>query len=80
MLLHLYSVGAEPTHIKLDPENGHARAGANGYLHVNGNASGHADATRAREAEEFELHGLTSDDEDDGDDRPLVHKEMQRAD
>jgi hypothetical protein len=41
--------------------------------------NGHGDA-RAREAEEFELHGLTSDDEDEaGDDAPLVHKETQRA-
>lgn len=72
MLLHLYAVGAQPAYIKLDPEDGCPTP--NGHLHANG----HADA-RAREAEEFELHGLTSDDEDAGDDAPLVHKETQRA-
>jgi hypothetical protein len=72
MLLHLYAVNAEPeAYIKFDPEDGRSRL--NGHL-----TNGHADA-RARDAEEFELHGLTSDDEDAGDDEPLVPKETQRA-
>jgi hypothetical protein len=71
MLLHLYAVSAQPAYIKLDPEDG--RPHSNGHL-----VNGHADA-RAIDAEEFELHGLASDDEDAGDDEPLVHKEAQRA-
>ena len=74
MLLHLYSVSTQPAHIKLDPES--SRPTQNGYAHVNGHAS--ESARQAREAEEFELHGLTSDDEDE-DDAPLVHKESGRA-
>jgi len=80
MLLHLFAVNAQPSsHIKLDPEDG--RPTQNGYARANGHAhssSMEAERARAREAEEFELHGLTSDDEE-GDDAPLVHKETQRA-
>jgi hypothetical protein len=60
MLLHLYSSNAEPTSIKLDPEG----LRTNGAM--NGNANGHARPRmdrRVRDAEEFELEGLISDDE-----------------
>ena len=73
MLLHLYAVGAQPAYIKLDPEDGRP----NGHL-TNGHAP-ERDA-RVRDAEEFELEGLTSeDDELAGDDEPLVKKEIKRA-
>lgn len=74
MLLYLYAVNAEPAYIKLDPEDGRSNGNlTNGHL-----TNGHADA-RAREAEEFELEGLTSDDEDAAaDDEPLVKKEGRR--
>ena len=52
--------------------NGHA-PGSNGY-------SDTAALRHAQDAEEFELHGLESDDDDEaGDDAPLVHKEAQRS-
>jgi hypothetical protein len=72
MLIHLYAVGAQPASIKLDAESGRA----NGHIRLsNGQANGHLD----RDAEEFELEGLTSDDEDTaGDTDPLVTKEGRR--
>jgi hypothetical protein len=74
MLIHLYAVNATPAAIKLDAEqgNGHVRL-PNGHGHENGRL--------AREAEEFELEGLTSDDEEGaGDTDPLVaSKEGRRT-
>jgi len=72
MLIHLYAVGAEPAYIKLDAESGTG----NGHVRLpNGQANGHL----VRDAEEFELEGLTSDDEDvAGDTDPLVTKEGRR--
>lgn len=72
MLLYLYAVNAMPTSIKLDPEYGHS----NGHL-----TNGHVRQPdgRVRDAEEFELEGLTSEDEDEaGDSEPLVRKESRR--
>jgi len=79
MLLHLYAVNAEPASIKLDPEHGHQ----NGNGHANGHLSnGHArqNHEHIRDAEEFELEGLTSEEEDAGDSEPLVKKESRRGD
>jgi hypothetical protein len=76
MLIHLYAVGSQPAGIKLDAENGHLNGHVrlpNGHAHENGHI--------VRDAEEFELHGLTSDDEDEGagDTDPLVaNKEGRR--
>lgn len=56
MLLHLYAAHTSP----IDPKS--SSSGANGHL-----SNGHAvDARRARDAEEFELEGLMSDDDEDG--------------
>jgi hypothetical protein len=73
MLIHLYAVGSQPASIKLDTESGRQ----NGHVRLpNGHANGHI----ARDAEEFELEGLTSDDEDAaGDTDPLVTKEGRRT-
>ncbi len=64
MLLHLYAVYTWPTSVKPDGEavatdhrpNGHARAAATDRL--------------ARDAEEFELEALMSDDDDPDPDPP----------
>ena len=53
MLLHLYATHAWPADAKKD--------GANGHI-TNGHAS---DGRRVRDAEEFELEGLMSDDDDE---------------
>ncbi|CAI6333278.1 unnamed protein product [Periconia digitata] len=67
MLIHLYAVSTWSSNSKSDDEN----------PHVNGMANGHARADRrVRDAEEFELEGLISDDEDA---RPLVDKEERQA-
>ncbi|KAF1850927.1 integral membrane protein-like protein [Cucurbitaria berberidis CBS 394.84] len=76
MLLHLYAVHAWGQDIKADAEaprmngltNGHANGQPNGYARAN---------SRVRDAEEFELEGLDSEDEDDDvldnkERRPLV--------
>jgi hypothetical protein len=65
MLLYLYAVNSEPSGIKLDPEHG--------------NENGHARQTHelVRDTEEFELEGLTSEDEDAADSEPLVKKERR---
>lgn len=69
MLLYLYAVNSEPASVKLDAEHGYQ----NGHL-TNGHA--HPNHERVRDAEEFELEGLTSEDEDDAaDSEPLVKKE-----
>ena len=53
MLLHLYATHAWPANVKADGTNGHI-------------TNGHAvDGRRVRDAEEFELEGLMSDDDDD---------------
>ncbi|TID19364.1 hypothetical protein E6O75_ATG06702 [Venturia nashicola] len=71
MLLYLYAVNSEPASVKLDPEHGHR----NGH-----STNGHArpNHEHVRDAEEFELEGLTSEDEDDAaDSEPLVKKERR---
>ncbi|KAF2434815.1 hypothetical protein EJ08DRAFT_657034 [Tothia fuscella] len=76
MLIHVYAVGAQSKSIKLDSEsgqrNGHVRL-PNGHPQENGHI--------VRDAEEFELHGLTSDDDEEGagDTYPLVAKEGRRT-
>jgi len=65
MLIHLYAVHAWGQHSKADAE----------APRVNGMVNGHARTnSRIRDAEEFELEGLMSDD--DGAE-PLVNKERQ---
>jgi hypothetical protein len=70
MLIHLYAVSAWGQDAKADPEaphmNSHANAHLNGYTSAN---------CRGSDAEEFELEGLESDDEDD--DTPFVNKESR---
>lgn len=60
MLIHLYAVHAWTEDDEADLEtprmNGNANGHANGYARVN---------HRVRDAEEFELDGLDSDEEDD---------------
>jgi hypothetical protein len=63
ILLHIYVVNSEPRSIKLDAESGTV---------PNGRANGHL----ARDAEEFELHGLASDDEDDQNEEERLLKEQ----
>jgi hypothetical protein len=63
ILLHIYAVNSEPPSIKLDTESGSI---------PNGRANGHL----VRDAEEFELHGLASDDEDDQDEQERLLKEQ----
>ena len=62
-LLHIYVENSEPRSIKLDAESGTI---------PNGRANGHL----ARDAEEFELHGLASDDEDDQNEEERLLKEQ----
>jgi hypothetical protein len=72
MLLHLYAVYAWGQTSKSDAEAPHA----NGM--TNGHANGHVRSEqRLREAQEFELEGLDSDDDEDSpphskETRPLV--------
>jgi hypothetical protein len=72
MLIHLYAVSAWDEDVKSDAEapriNGQANGHANGYARVD---------RRVRDAEEFELGGLDSDDDEDApfdkkESRPLV--------
>jgi hypothetical protein len=69
MLIHLYAVYAWGQDDKADAEaplaNGHANGHINGYTRVD---------RRVRDAEEFELEGLDSDD-DEEDDSPRMNKE-----
>jgi len=59
MLLHLYTVNAMPTRTDLER--------ANGQVRMAGNA--HAPNQRVRDAEEYKLHGLGDDsEEEEGDD------------
>jgi hypothetical protein len=67
MLIHLYAVSSKPAAIKLDPESG-----ANG--HLNGHANGHLNGHVRGVAEEFELDGLMSGDEDDADEEERLVK------
>lgn len=60
MLLYLYATNVEPPPIKLDPETLRANGGMNGR--PNGHARRDLDR-RVRDAEEFELEGLISDEE-----------------
>lgn len=61
LLIHIYAVNAFQDS-KTDAEAPHANGGPNGYARVD---------HRVRDAEEFELEGLTDDEDDD---EPL-HKE-----
>ena len=70
MLLHVYAVSTWAQNPKTDPE----------APHVNGLSNGHANGHlrpdhRIRDAEEFELQGLDSDDDDDN--APLMNKEAR---
>lgn len=70
MLIHLYAVNAPGQASKAEGEY----APVNGM--TNGHANGHARADRRiRDAEEFELAGLDSDEDDD--DTPLRKKESR---
>lgn len=71
MLLYLYAVNEMPAQPKPDPER------ANGHLGVNGSTN--AQNQRLRDAEEFELHGLGSDSEDEGDESQRLMKEERRS-
>ena len=53
MLLHLYATHAWPADTKVNGVNGHV---ANGHV---------VDTRRVRDAEEFELEGLMSDDDEE---------------
>jgi hypothetical protein len=82
MLIHLYDVSTWSITTKSDAEAPRANGMANG--HGMGNGHARADHRRVRDAEEFELEGLITDDDDDDDDededaRPLVDKEIQRS-
>jgi len=64
MLIHLYAVHTWSEDAKDDAEAPRANGLTNG--HANGNGNGYARANRQiQDAEEFELSGLDSDDEDD---------------
>ena len=73
MLVHLYAVHAWDKNSKEDAEaprtNGYANGHANGYARVD---------NRLRDAQEFELEGLDSDEDEESpaerkEQRPLVH-------
>jgi hypothetical protein len=66
LLIHLYAVHAWGQDSKADAETPHENGAPNGYARVD---------RRVRDAEEFELEGLTDDDDDD---EPLVHKEGRK--
>ena len=72
MLLHLYAINATPTQTKTDLER------SNDHVRMNGNA--HAPDQRVRDAEEFELHGLGDDSEEEGDELERLMKDERRAD
>jgi len=55
VLIHIYFVNSKPASIKLDPESG-----------TNGRMNGMNGHAIAGAAEEFELDGLTSEDEAEG--------------
>ncbi|KAF2086901.1 hypothetical protein K490DRAFT_43229 [Saccharata proteae CBS 121410] len=65
MLLHMYAVYVWPESSKLDPEAGRLNGRPNGIPngHANGHIRSRSDQQRLRDAEEFELEGLMSDDE-----------------
>ena len=67
MLLHLYATHAWPADAKVNGVNGHA---------VNGHV---VDGRRVRDAEEFELEGLMSDDDDDATPKPERRESNGRA-
>lgn len=72
MLLHLYAVHAWGESRKADAET--PRSNGTPSRRTNGNANGYTRTERRiRDAEEFELEGLDSDDDDD----PLVNKETR---
>ena len=66
MLVHLYAVHAWGQNSKSDDETPQTNGHANGYIRAD---------RRARDAEEFELAGLDSDDDDE--DEPLRNKETR---
>jgi len=72
MLLHLYAVNTTPTQMKTDLEQANCR------VRMNGNA--HAPEQQVRDAEEFELHGIGDDSEEEGDELDRLMKGERRAD
>ncbi|KAF1839018.1 hypothetical protein BDW02DRAFT_564357 [Decorospora gaudefroyi] len=74
MLIHLYAVSAWGQDTKSEAEAPCLNSMANG--HASGHINGYTRADRRiRDAEEFELEGLDSDDEDDN--SPFVDKESR---
>ena len=69
MLIHIYAVNSQPAAIKLDPESG-----SNGHI-TNGHSNGHVNGQIRGGAEEFELDGLTSDDDEADEEERLVKRE-----
>lgn len=67
MLIHLYAVHAWGQSAKSDAETPRANGAPNGYARAD---------RRVRDAEEFELEGLVSDDDDD-DAVPIEDKERR---
>ncbi|KAF1998881.1 hypothetical protein P154DRAFT_523714 [Amniculicola lignicola CBS 123094] len=72
MLLHLYAVSAWAENSKMDDETPRINGHVNG--HVNGNGYARV-RPRVSDAQEFELEGLTSDEEEE--DSPVVDKEQE---
>lgn len=69
MLLHLYSSGQQTDSQGKKPGNTYSDRQR---PMPNGHARGHSDAERqARDVQEFELEGLMSEDEDEGDERKV---------
>ncbi len=71
MLLHLYATHAMPEAIKNDPEVPRSKGTANGH------ARAPSETRLIRDAEEFELEGLMSDDDDSSE--PPGVKRTQRV-
>ena len=68
MLLHIYAVYAFPESTKPQAQpNGHAREnGQDSSRLANGHARSASEARQIQDAEAFELQGLISDEEDEG--------------
>lgn len=73
MLIHLYAVHAWGQNSKTDAETPRTNGMPNGHARANGHAR---TGSRIRDAEEFELAGLISGDEDEDEDAtPIENKE-----
>lgn len=64
MLLHMYATWAWPESTKPDPETGRLNGHINGHARRPVHATSRSVEQRLRDADEFELEGLISDDED----------------